>query len=82
LRLICFALLAWLRRLSFVHLEACIESRPDPVKLAERLFQYQTGGVWDTFYKVLPAYAEPLGDSGLAKYRTLVENAWNKEPPL
>jgi uncharacterized Zn finger protein len=71
-----------IQELAAVHLEACIQTRPDAVELAERLFQYQMGGVWDTFYKVLPTYAEPLGDSGLAKYRTLVECAWDKQPPL
>ena len=28
-----------------VHLEACRQTRPDPVKLAERLFRNQTEGV-------------------------------------
>jgi hypothetical protein len=52
------------------------------MKLAERLFQLQTKGVWDTFYAVLPAYAEPLGDSGLCRYRELIENGWDGLPAL
>jgi hypothetical protein len=71
-----------IQELAAVHLEACIQTRPDSVQLAARLFQYQMGGVWDTFYQVLPTYAEPLGDAGVAKYRALVENAWDKQPPL
>lgn len=68
--------------LAAVHLEACRQTRPDPTKLAERLFHFQTEGVWDTFYDVLPAYLEPLGDSGLRRYRELVERGWDTLPPL
>ena len=68
--------------LASVHLAACQQTRPDAVKLAERLFRYQTEGVWDTFYDVLPAYAEPLGDAGLQRYRTLVESGWDGLPEL
>ncbi|WP_243856393.1 hypothetical protein [Paraburkholderia sp. BL6665CI2N2] len=57
-----------------VHLEACRQTHPDPIRLAERLFRFHTEGVWDTFYDVLPAYAEPLGNLGIRRYRTLVEN--------
>ncbi|CAJ3269384.1 SWIM zinc finger family protein [Burkholderia pseudomallei] len=71
-----------IQELAAVHLEACIQTQPDPVKLAERLFQYQMGGQWDTFYNVWPAYVEPLGESGLSTYRELVEHAWDKLPPL
>ncbi|WP_217590911.1 SWIM zinc finger domain-containing protein [Burkholderia sp. GbtcB21] len=68
--------------LADVHLEACIRTRPEPVKLAERLFRLQVGGQWDTFRGVLPAYAEPLGDAGLSRYRELVEHQWATLPPL
>lgn len=68
--------------LAGVHLEACIRTRPDPVKLAERLFRLQADGQWDTFRDVLPAYAEPLGDAGLRCYRELVERHWAALPPL
>ncbi|MEZ2307243.1 SWIM zinc finger domain-containing protein [Paraburkholderia sp. RCC_158] len=68
--------------LAAVHLEACRQTRPDPTKLAERLFHFQTEGVWDTFYDVLPAYVEPLGDTGLRRYRELVERGWGALPPL
>ncbi|KVD78939.1 hypothetical protein WS62_28385 [Burkholderia sp. ABCPW 14] len=71
-----------IRELAAVHLDACKLTRPDPVKLAERLFRLQTEGVWDTFYNVLPAYAEPLGDGGLSRYRKLVSEAWEALPAL
>lgn len=65
-----------------VHLDACKLTRPDPIKLSERLFRRQTEGVWDTFYNVLPAYAEPLGEDGLRRYRELVGEAWEALPAL
>ncbi|AOK47983.1 hypothetical protein WT60_14825 [Burkholderia sp. MSMB617WGS] len=68
--------------LASVHLDACKLTVPDPVKLAERLFRFQTEGKWDTFYNVLPAYAEPLGKNGLSRYRELVNEAWEALPAL
>ncbi|MGH8777570.1 SWIM zinc finger family protein [Paraburkholderia sp.] len=68
--------------LASVHLEACRRTGPDAVELAGRLFRYQTEGAWDTFYDVLPAYAEPLGDTGLQRYRDLVEKGWNALPSI
>ena len=64
--------------LAAVHLEACRQTHPEPVKLAERLFRFQTEGVWDTFYDVLPAYADALEEQGMQRYRTLVTSAWDK----
>jgi uncharacterized Zn finger protein len=68
--------------LASVHLDACKLTEPEPVKLAERLFRFQTEGKWDTFYNVLPAYTEPLGKSGLRRYRELVNEAWEALPAL
>ena len=68
--------------LASVHLEACRRTGPDAVALAGRLFRFQTEGAWDTFYDVLPAYAEPLGDAGLRRYRELVEKGWDALPSL
>ncbi|QRQ87361.1 SWIM zinc finger family protein [Cupriavidus oxalaticus] len=68
--------------LASVHLEACKQTGPDPVKLAERLFRLQTEGAWDTFHDVLPMYEEPLGKSGLQRYRQLVSEAWEILPVL
>lgn len=68
--------------LASVHLDACKQTGPDPVKLAEQLFRLQTEGEWETFYNVLPAYEEPLGKSGLSRYRQLVSEAWETLPVL
>ncbi|AXF21886.1 hypothetical protein CUJ89_16220 [Burkholderia pyrrocinia] len=71
-----------IRELADLHLDACRRTRPDPVKLADRLFRVQAGGQWDTFYDVLPNYGEPLGETGLARYRELVEQHWSALPLL
>ncbi|WP_414443466.1 SWIM zinc finger family protein [Burkholderia sp. 22PA0106] len=68
--------------LAAVHLDACKQTTPDPVNLAERLFRFQTASPWDTFHDVLPAYAEPLGKNGLLRYRELVNHAWEALPKL
>jgi hypothetical protein len=68
--------------LGAVHLQACRQTSPDPVKLAERLYRFQVEGTWDTFYEVIPAYVEPLGEAGLQRYRQLVEEAWRQIPSL
>ncbi|PXX35428.1 MULTISPECIES: SWIM zinc finger domain-containing protein [Burkholderia] len=68
--------------LAELHLDACRRTRPDAVQLAERLFRLQVDGQWDTFRGVLPAYAEPLGDAGLSRYRELAEHQWAALPPL
>jgi hypothetical protein len=65
-----------------VHMRACNALKPDPVALAERLFRFQTTGDWDTFHSVLPAYQQALGQSGLRRYRELVETAWKRFPAL
>ncbi len=65
-----------------VHERACNHLGPDPVALAERLFRFQTTGDWDTFHSVLPSYQHALGESGLARYRELVEAAWRHLPAL
>ncbi|MDX6012462.1 hypothetical protein [Cupriavidus necator] len=35
--------------LASVHLDACKQTGPDPMKLAEQLFRLQAEGGWDTF---------------------------------
>jgi hypothetical protein len=65
-----------------VHERACNNLTPDPVALAERLFRFQTTGDWDTFHSVLPSYERALGQSGLKRYRELVDAAWKRVPAL
>ena len=66
--------------LAGLHLDACIQTRPDPIRLADRLFGLQVRGQWDTFRDVLPVYAEVLGDAGLGRYRERVEESWAALP--
>lgn len=65
-----------------LHLDACRAALPDPVKLAERLFEYELNGQWDTFSSAVELYAEVLGEPGLARYRQLTEAEWAKVPAL
>ena len=65
-----------------VHLAACVALRPDPVKLAQRLFAYQMEGEWDTFHAVLPQYRTALGNEGMRRYEELVRQRWDALPTL
>lgn len=69
-------------RLEELHLAACREEPPDPRELAERLFRWETGGEWDTFFDAVERYADVLGADGIARYRELAEEAWADEPDL
>ena len=71
-----------IERLSEVHLRACQRLHPDPVELAERLFEYQMEGGSEAFYTILPDYAAALGEAGLARYEDRVLENWNKLPKL
>jgi uncharacterized Zn finger protein len=68
--------------LAEIHLSACEIARPDPEALAERLFEYETHGDWESFIDAAERYAEVLGESGLAVYRRLAEAAWAKVPAI
>jgi uncharacterized Zn finger protein len=63
-------------RLCGLHREACLQARPDPVVLAERLFEWELHSEWDTFFDAAQTYADVLGDEGLAVYRRLAEEVW------
>lgn len=69
-------------RIRELHYEACAVARPDPEALAKRLFEWELYSDWDTFYGAAEAYADVLGDEGLAVYRRLAEEVWVKIPPL
>ncbi|UBF27128.1 hypothetical protein K9N68_03945 [Kovacikia minuta CCNUW1] len=71
-----------LARLQELHLRACKQAKPDPLKLAERLFEFEMGTAYDTFYGAVDTYADVLGQSGLARYRELAEAAWAELPTL
>ena len=73
---------ASIEHLREVHWQACQRLQPDPVALAERLFNYQMAESSDVFYAILPAYIEVLGEQGVARYEALITEKWNKLPKL
>ncbi len=52
-----------------IHLAACRIVHPDPVALAQQLFDRETGSDYDTFYGAAAVYEDVLGQAGLAEYR-------------
>ncbi len=71
-----------LDRLQAIHIAACRVAKPDPIKLANRLFKWEMEGDWDTFFGAAETYAEVLGETGLAQYRKLAETEWARVTPL
>jgi uncharacterized Zn finger protein len=65
-----------------LHHTACKKARPDPVELAERLIDWELSSEWDTFYGAGETYADVLGKKGLATYRELAEQEWERVPAL
>jgi SWIM zinc finger len=64
-----------------IHLDACTAGDPDPVALAELLFDRALASDYEVFLTVLPDYEPALGPAGMARYRELVERAWHDLPP-
>lgn len=71
-----------LRRLEEVHHRACMTSKPDVIALANRLFHRELGSDFDVFYGAAARYADVLGKAGIAEYRRLAEELWDKVPAL
>ena len=71
-----------LHRLQKIHYAACKTAQPDPIALAERLFEWELKTGCDTFYNAVKTYADVLGVKGIARYRELAEAVWNGVPPL
>lgn len=71
-----------LERLQDIHHAACVEARPDPVALADRLIDWELRTGWDTFHGAARRYAEILGETGLRTYRRRAEVVWSKVPAL
>lgn len=68
--------------LSELHLTACRVARPDPVALAERLFQRELEQTWETIDSAYETYGVVLGAEGRRHYRMLAESEWEKIPPV
>jgi len=73
---------AVLERLQGIHLRACRAAKPDPVALAERLYEWECSGDWDTFSGAARIYSRVLGAAGRARYRELAEAEWSQLPAL
>ena len=71
-----------LERTLDLHFAACRAAKPDPVKLAKRLFQWEMKTSWDTFFGAAEKYADVFGTQGLAEYRKLAEAEWARVPVL
>jgi uncharacterized Zn finger protein len=69
-------------RICGLHHEACVAAQPDPVALAERLFEWELHSDWETFFGAAESYADVLGAAGLAVYRRRAEEAWARTPAL
>jgi uncharacterized Zn finger protein len=67
-----------LARAEALHLAACGEAAPDPVGLAERLFQLETST--DVFEDALDTYSDLLGEAGRARYAEVADAAWADGP--
>jgi tetratricopeptide (TPR) repeat protein len=73
---------ALLERARDIHIRAARGARPDPVALARDLYERETGDGYGTFDDAAWLYADVLGEDGLAEYRRLATEAWEKLPPL
>ena len=65
-----------------LHLAACRQAKPDPIELARALFAREVDSGWEFFHGASEAYEDILGDVGLAEYRRLAKEAWQKIRPL
>lgn len=64
------------RRAVKLYARACAAARPNPAKLAAWLFQLRLA--WTTWPTIdIGDFAEPLGEAGMAAYRTHVNDAWH-----
>lgn len=70
-----------LRRAAGIHLDAVRVVRPDPVQLARDLFVREMEDDYGVFHQSVTAYADVLGEAGLAELRRLATEAWEKLPP-
>jgi hypothetical protein len=64
-----------------IHLAACRQAKPDPVALARDLFAREVDSDWEFFHGASEAYEDVLEEAGLAEYRKLASEAWQKIKP-
>src|ERR1700690_1277073 len=73
---------ALLERARDMHISAARGAGPDSVALARNLYERETGDGYGTFDGAAWLYADVLGEAGLAEYRKLATEAWQKLPRL
>ena len=71
-----------IHELQELHHHACLQAKPDAVALARRLFEWEMRSEWEFFGGAGEAYADVLGERGLAEYRRLAEAEWSQMPAL
>jgi uncharacterized Zn finger protein len=71
-----------LRQVRNIHVAAVVAVRPEPVELARNLFAREMECDNSIFAGAAGAYDAALGDEGLAEYRRLAVEAWEKLPAL
>ena len=71
-----------LEALEGLHHKACKQAKPDQEALAKRLFEWELGGDYDTFFDAVNTYSDVLGERGLAEYRRLADKEWADVPAL
>lgn len=71
-----------LERLQELHHRACQKAKPEAAALARRLFEWEMRSDWDVFHGAAARYADVFGDKGIAEYRRLATEAWDKVPAL
>lgn len=65
-----------------LHHRACQQSKPDPVALARRLFEWEMQSECEFFAGAAESYADVLSQKGLAEYRRMAEAEWSRVPVL
>ncbi len=63
-----------------LHLQACELASPDPIALAQRLFELYLNSDFGSFDNAMTVYAKVLGAEGVAEYRRLAEAVWQTFP--
>ena len=58
-----------------LHAEICVDAQPDPVELAERLARWALRSDWEVFLDSPGTHADALGETGLARFQEIVDNA-------
>lgn len=64
-----------------LHHQACQKVKPDPIALADRLYQLEMADPYEIFYGAAEEYADVLGTAGTNRYQKRAEADWEKLPP-